>query len=63
MRQECQPMGKPVMTFAMRTTDGTWLDGDAVPCREIMGYDKDGNPIMGNDLFDELVKELQKPVK
>lgn len=33
------------------------------PRREIKGYDKDGNPIMGKDLFDELVKELEKPAK
>ena len=34
-----------------------------LPRREIKGYDKHGNPIMGKDLFDELVKELMKTAK
>jgi hypothetical protein len=57
------PMGRPIVRLALRTTDGMWFDSEAVPRREVKGYDKDGNPILGKDLFDELVKELQKPVK
>jgi hypothetical protein len=51
---------RPTMGFVFGSKGKAWYRTGSLPRREIKGYDKDGNPIMGKDLFDELVKELMK---
>jgi hypothetical protein len=54
---------RPLMSLAFGSRGKNWYRTGLLPRREVKGYDKDGNPILGKDLFDELVKELQKIAK